>query len=334
MVSKKYHSSRVFYVDYENATLTGAKGCELLSKKDKIIIFIPGGAEKINGNAAIAYIKTKAKIKFVDVSVGKTNALDFQLIMYLGLKYKENKEHYIIADDKGYDYAIKLCHELGYHNVYRYSNIATAVTKTDENIKVPAEPKESAEDKEIVSREQILVEQPVQKTGSLSVTQDIQPKQSLIQTEEVVSEYQDFCAILQNSCGIKQNETQYKDIYYAVAYTNNKSECFSFLNNKYPGPNNTCELYSRIKHHYSKLAEIVKVKKLSIPESIYDILKNQCSLPLNAGIYTCIYQALVQTKNKNEFFQFLREKYGTKDNTVPFYSKIKKKYDIMKSVLE
>lgn len=296
MSEKNHPKGRVFYVDYENAALTGATGCERLNKNDKIIIFIPGGEKSISGNSAKAFIGTKAKIRFVNVSVGKTNALDFQLVMYVGLKYKKDREHYIISNDKGYDYAVNMCIELGYENVHRYSNISDAVDGVDNIANI------QTERLRVINRKK--------------------------------SAYQSFCHLLKNKCGIEQNQTVYNDIFNAVDSAKNKLECFHTLRKKYKSPNKKCELYDKIKDHYADISALVQKNKELAASRVCYMLKYECKLPYDEEIYTDINKALVETDDKNEFYQFLFKKYGQKTNKVPFYDKIKNKYIVLKKAAD
>lgn len=296
MSEKNRPKGRVFYLDYENAALTGANGCDRLNKNDKIIIFIPGGEKSISGNSAKAFIGTKAKIRFVNVKVGKTNALDFQLVMYIGLKYKKDREHYIISNDKGYDYAVNMCIELGFENVHRYSNISDAVDGVDNIANI------ATEKLRIINRKK--------------------------------SAYQSFCLMLKNKCGIEQNETVYKDIFNAVDSAKNKLECFRILRKKYKSLNNKCELYDKIKDRYDDIFALVQKNKELAESRVCYILKYECELPYDEEIYADINKALVETNDKNEFYHFLLGKYGQKTNTVPFYEKIKNKYIALKKAAD
>lgn len=108
-------------IDYENVGSNGLKGVENISSKDKIIIFY-----KENSTLTMSAHKklecSKAEKEYICVKKNTKNALDFQLVAYLGLLcYKEpDKEYAIISNDGGFDSAIEF---LKAFKIGRYSNL-------------------------------------------------------------------------------------------------------------------------------------------------------------------------------------------------------------------
>ena len=108
-------------IDYENVGSNGLKGVESISSKDKIIIFY-----KENSTLTMSAHKklelSKAEKEYICVKKSTKNALDFQLVAYLGLLcYKEpDKEYAIISNDGGFDSAIEFLKDF---KIGRYSNL-------------------------------------------------------------------------------------------------------------------------------------------------------------------------------------------------------------------
>jgi hypothetical protein len=109
-------------IDYENVNSNGLKGVEGVSSKDKIIIFY-----KENSTMSVSAHKKlescKAEKEYICVSKGTKNALDFQLVAYLGVLFERNQdaEFAIISNDGGFDAAIEFLKKC---KVKRYKNLA------------------------------------------------------------------------------------------------------------------------------------------------------------------------------------------------------------------
>ncbi len=112
----------VVLIDYENVGSGGLKGVENLSSKDKMVIFY-----KDNSTITMAAHKklesTKSEKEYICVKKSTKNALDFQLVAYIGImcaKEPEN-DYAIISNDGGYDAAIDFLKD---YKIARYSTIA------------------------------------------------------------------------------------------------------------------------------------------------------------------------------------------------------------------
>ena len=97
---------RYFLIDTENLHMKAFKGIETLTSDDTVVVFLTNecytDATKINKFARYH----QCTIVQQWVKNGRKNALDFQLVSYLGMLFNEHKdervEFYIISEDKGY----------------------------------------------------------------------------------------------------------------------------------------------------------------------------------------------------------------------------------------
>ena len=93
-----------YLVDYENVKGDGLNGINNLTDKDKVHIFYCENADRLTFGLHKRLNEAACKIYYQRVEVGRKNALDFQLVSYLGyLLGKEEKEEYaIVTTDNGY----------------------------------------------------------------------------------------------------------------------------------------------------------------------------------------------------------------------------------------
>ncbi len=98
---------KYFLIDYENIGQAGFKGFEALSGNDKIVLFYSKNANKIDISMMQKLKKCHAEIDYVQVDRLGHNALDFNLVCYIGTKigkFKGNSlDIIIISKDSGYD---------------------------------------------------------------------------------------------------------------------------------------------------------------------------------------------------------------------------------------
>lgn len=101
-----------YFVDTENVSSTILSGMKLLDKSDKVYLFYSKNSAKISYEVYKEIINVKCSIEFVESTIVAPNALDFELVAFIGMKvgsYKKkvNKHKYcIISNDKGYDSSI------------------------------------------------------------------------------------------------------------------------------------------------------------------------------------------------------------------------------------
>lgn len=92
----------VYLVDFENVHSEGFKGAEMLSENDECYIFYSANANALSFELHQKICECKAKFYYKMVDTSGKNALDFQLVTFLGyLVAKRPDEHfYIVTGDK------------------------------------------------------------------------------------------------------------------------------------------------------------------------------------------------------------------------------------------
>lgn len=122
---------RIFLVDYENVNSLGLNGIDKLRKTDKIVLFYSDSASTISFAIHDVIMKKQIKIEKYKLSQSDKNALDFQLVTYLGywVAQHQTKEHeiFIISKDKGYMSAINFCADVLKKSVLLKPSIAVAI---------------------------------------------------------------------------------------------------------------------------------------------------------------------------------------------------------------
>ena len=94
-----------FLIDYENVSASGLDGLETLTQADVVYIFYTENADRLTFSAHRRLIESKAQIRYYKVESGTKNALDFQLVTYLGYLIcgAPSESYYIISKDNGFD---------------------------------------------------------------------------------------------------------------------------------------------------------------------------------------------------------------------------------------
>ena len=112
--------SKTYYVDSENV---GENWIDLLIEEEEsdFLIFYTGHSPRIDYEHAINLMNAKKKPEFIHCYEGN-NALDFQLVSYLGyhLRSEETKEIIIVSNDTGFDAVVNFWSERGM-NIMRLS---------------------------------------------------------------------------------------------------------------------------------------------------------------------------------------------------------------------
>lgn len=107
---------RYFYIDTENVqTYTFLEDWEIGSS-DKIIMFISPNSKNIKITDLQRFIRCNGTIEYENVKVGEKNAMDFQIIAYLGLNLSSQKNinecsHYIVSNDNDFKIPIEYLKE-------------------------------------------------------------------------------------------------------------------------------------------------------------------------------------------------------------------------------
>jgi predicted nucleic acid-binding protein len=112
---------RYYLVDCENVCYWGLRGIESLTDEDTVVLFVSSACG--NMERYLRDIRNlKCTVLKMDVMNGFKNALDFQLVSYLGLLIGEHSgekyEYNIVSKDKGYLASITMlnhCGKLGIH---------------------------------------------------------------------------------------------------------------------------------------------------------------------------------------------------------------------------
>lgn len=95
----------VYLIDYENVRVDGLKDLKGLNKGDALVIFYSEICKSISLEVLDAISELELKYSGFKVNVGKKDALDFQLVSYLGYligKGQSEDEYYIVSNDKGF----------------------------------------------------------------------------------------------------------------------------------------------------------------------------------------------------------------------------------------
>lgn len=130
---------RIFLVDYENVNSLGLNGIDKLKRSDKIVLFYSDSASTISFAVHDMIMKKQIRIEKYKLNQSDKNALDFQLVTYLGYwvanHQNRDNEIFIISKDKGYLSAIEFCSEVLKKKVLLKPSIAVAIgTDIEEHI--------------------------------------------------------------------------------------------------------------------------------------------------------------------------------------------------------
>lgn len=98
----------IYMIDYENVKTGGLNGISRLTEEDSVIIFYSENANRLTFDLHQRLMASRAKIEYREVTVGGHNALDFQLVTYLGYLIAQDKEgqYLIISNDRGFEYVV------------------------------------------------------------------------------------------------------------------------------------------------------------------------------------------------------------------------------------
>lgn len=97
-----------YMIDYENVKTGGLNGISRLTEEDRVIIFYSENANRLTFDLHRRLMECKAAIEYREVTVGGHNALDFQLVTYLGYLIAQNRngQYLIISNDRGFEYVV------------------------------------------------------------------------------------------------------------------------------------------------------------------------------------------------------------------------------------
>ncbi len=102
---------RVFLVDFENVKSDGLRCVDCLSEGDQVITFFSKNAESLSMDTYFNLVGSKASFYAVRLDRTGSNALDFQLVAYLGylMGTPEHQDVYVISKDHGFYSAATFC---------------------------------------------------------------------------------------------------------------------------------------------------------------------------------------------------------------------------------
>lgn len=215
---------KCFFIDYENVRADGLRGIADLDKHAAVIIFYSKNADKVPLDISRIFSDSKARLVHIKVGVGTRNALDFQLVSYLGYaiaRFKEldmNIKYFMVTKDKGFD-SVKYFWRKYDIQIHRVSQIERDFNE-DEVIST----EESAEKLEDNKKE-------IKKNTTKKVENDALRE-----------------AIKNNAIGPMTSDVD--DIYKLVKYCKNKSALHTALQAKYKGRvkvQNISKFYQSIK---------------------------------------------------------------------------------------
>lgn len=95
----------IYFIDYENVGEAVFNGGAGLTQEDKVYVFYTTATNKMTFETYEKLVLMPAMKKFVWVKVGQPNALDFQLVTFLGnqVAYYPKDEFVMVSNDKGFD---------------------------------------------------------------------------------------------------------------------------------------------------------------------------------------------------------------------------------------
>lgn len=99
-----------YFVDYENVNTEGLQGIEALTASDEVVVFYSEHADRLTFDLHRRINESKAQVSYFKVSACKKNALDFQLVSYLG---------YLVAQNPGQRFCI-ISRDTGFQSVVRF----------------------------------------------------------------------------------------------------------------------------------------------------------------------------------------------------------------------
>lgn len=102
---------KLFLIDYENVNSAGLEGISQLSAGDRVVLFYSQSANTISFDVFDELFRSEVMPEKVNLSQSGKNALDFQLVTYLGylIAREEADEYFIISRDTGYAAAVQFC---------------------------------------------------------------------------------------------------------------------------------------------------------------------------------------------------------------------------------
>lgn len=140
---------RIFLIDFENTKSNGITGIDLLNEDDIVYLFYSNNVDSITVEAHMNIVASKAEFHPIKIEKPGKNALDFQLVTYLGYLIGTNHigEYYIVSRDYGFQHSVNFC--------VRHLKDENVLVKRIESIEAALMPKKPAKEES----KSILVEE-------------------------------------------------------------------------------------------------------------------------------------------------------------------------------
>jgi hypothetical protein len=112
----------IYLIDFENVSNGGFNGIEELTQDDEIALFYSESRSTISITVHRKLESTEAKKIYLPIKTGGKNALDFQLVTWLGYniakdemsgRKKRGAGYCIVSNDTGFDFAIDFWEKRG-----------------------------------------------------------------------------------------------------------------------------------------------------------------------------------------------------------------------------
>ena len=162
---------KCFFIDYENVKDEGLRGIAELDKHAAVIIFYSDRAFKIPLDIASIFSESKAKLVHIKVVVGTKNALDFQLVSFLGYIIARHKElgidskYFMVTNDSGFDCVKHFWASRGV-KIHRVSQIERDPEIIDDNQSSNTDKKQEQTQAEQISKQNKEIEELHEKVQS------------------------------------------------------------------------------------------------------------------------------------------------------------------------
>ncbi|GEM_PF-1133328 len=113
LVQDTHNTMRLFLIDYENVNSAGLHGIGQVDRQDRVILFYSHEANTLSFELMDEMLSANILPERICLERTGKNALDFQLVTFLGYLVAKEKadEYFIISKDSGYQAAISFCRE-------------------------------------------------------------------------------------------------------------------------------------------------------------------------------------------------------------------------------
>lgn len=234
---------RIFLIDYENVNSCGLKGISRLDAEDRVILFYSQSASTLNFDILDEIMESPVRTEKVNLNQSGKNALDFQLVTYLGylIAQKQADDYYIISRDTGYAATQQFCKKMLGVKVQLKPSIRDALT---EKTPVPV--------KKMTVSQPVIFQQP----GPAEVKsgkKKKQPKQITVQTKQTAPTVKSIRKLLMEiDPEIQTNRIE--DIIRCMTDSDSTAEFHNTLQREFGGTDAT-DYYRGLKKMFAQLQE-------------------------------------------------------------------------------